>query len=291
VVGGSAKRRDMIRVINLQEVSKALGCGLLQTGTGLNQEQCLKRPGDTRWGSHYKSLQSLVNLFPTIVKVLAIVEKEDKDGTHREQAYGLLVYFQSFAFVFYLHLMLTILAITNTLSTALQRKDQDIVNAINCVRATRSPLEELRTEDWDKVLAEVYAFCDKHGIVMLEMDEAYVDPKNVRKKTGINNKHHFQVECFNVVIDWLLQELDSRFNETTSQLLVCSASLNPRDKFHDFNVEKLISLAKLYPSDFDSNDLRDLHHILPLYISDVREDERFSNLQTIAELSKKNGGN
>jgi hypothetical protein len=31
------------------------------------------------------SLQSLVNLFPTIVKVLAIVEKEDRDGTHREQ--------------------------------------------------------------------------------------------------------------------------------------------------------------------------------------------------------------
>jgi hypothetical protein len=32
VVGGSSKRRDMIRDINLQEMSKALGCG-----TGLNQ--------------------------------------------------------------------------------------------------------------------------------------------------------------------------------------------------------------------------------------------------------------
>jgi hypothetical protein len=29
VVGGSAKRRDMIRDINLEEVSKVLGCGLL----------------------------------------------------------------------------------------------------------------------------------------------------------------------------------------------------------------------------------------------------------------------
>jgi hypothetical protein len=93
VVGGSAKRRDMIQDINLEEVSKVLGCGLLQTGAVLNQEQCLKRPGDTHWGSRYMSLQSLVNLFPTIVKVLAIVEKEDRDGTHREQAWGLLVYF------------------------------------------------------------------------------------------------------------------------------------------------------------------------------------------------------
>ena len=42
VVGGSSKRRDMIRDINLKEVSKALGCGLLETRrTGLNQEQCL----------------------------------------------------------------------------------------------------------------------------------------------------------------------------------------------------------------------------------------------------------
>jgi len=41
MVGGSSKRRDMIRDINLKEVSKALGRGLLETGTGLNQEQCL----------------------------------------------------------------------------------------------------------------------------------------------------------------------------------------------------------------------------------------------------------
>ena len=102
VVGGSSKRRDMIRDINLKEVSKALGCGLLETGTGLNQEQCLQRPGDTRWSSHYKSLRSLVNLFQTIIKVLEFVENEDKNG----KAMGVLVYFQSFKFVFYLHLML-----------------------------------------------------------------------------------------------------------------------------------------------------------------------------------------
>jgi hypothetical protein len=177
--------------------------------------------------------------------------------------------------------MLIVLGITNTLSTALQQKDQDIVNGINCVRAIKSRLDELRRKDWDKLLAEVYAFCDKHDIAKLEIGEAYADPKNVRKKTGITNKHHFQVECFNDVIDWLLQELDSRFNETTSQLLVCLASLNPRDKFHNFNIERLSSLAKLYPSDFDSNDLRELDHILSLYITDVRGDERFSNLQTI----------
>jgi len=75
MVGGSSKRRDMIRDINLEEMSKALGCRQLQTGIELNQEQSLQRPRDTHWSSHYKSLKSLVDMFPTIVKVLEIVEK------------------------------------------------------------------------------------------------------------------------------------------------------------------------------------------------------------------------
>jgi len=133
----------------------------------------------------------------------------------------------------------------------------------------------------------VYAFCDEHDISKLEMDEPYIDPTRPRKKSGIINKHHFQVDCFNEVFDWLLQELDSRFNETTSQFLVCSAAFNPRDSFHDFNMDSLISLAKLYPSDFDSVQLRDLNSELFLYIGDVRQDDRFLNIQTIAELSIK----
>jgi hypothetical protein len=58
----------------------------------------------------------------------------------------------------------------------------------------------------------------------------------------------------------------------TNQLLVCY---------------KLISLAELHPSDFDSNDLSDLNTELFLCVDDVQQDDRFVNLQTIAELSKK----
>jgi hypothetical protein len=112
-------------------------------------------------------------------------------------------------------------------------------------------------------------------------------PNNQEKKSGITNKHHYEVDCFNEVIDWLVQELDSRFNETSSQLLICSAAFSPRDSFCDFSVESLISLAKLYPKDFSSNDLRDLRAQLNLYIADVKEDHRFSNLNTIGELAQK----
>jgi hypothetical protein len=49
----------------------------------------------------------------------------------------------------------------------------------------------------------------------------------------------------------------------------------------------LISLAKLYPEDFSSNDLRDLRAQLNLYIAYVKEDHKFSNLNTIGELAQK----
>jgi hypothetical protein len=69
--------------------------------------------------SHGKTLKSLIDLFRSVIKVLEYVGEEDSDRTNRDQTNGLLVYFQSFDFVFYLHLMLTVLTTTNTLSLAL----------------------------------------------------------------------------------------------------------------------------------------------------------------------------
>jgi hypothetical protein len=88
--------------------------------------------------------------------------------------------------------MLTILAATNSLSLALQRKDQDIVNAIGCVRSPRLHLDNLRREGWDK-LGEVNEFCDMHEIDILGMDDIYILilnslGKNLELPTSITRK-------------------------------------------------------------------------------------------------------
>ena len=44
-------------------------------------------------------------------------------------------------------------------------------------------------------------------------------------------------------------------------------------------------LGKTWKGFFD--DVRDLSHCLGLYIVDVREDNRFSNINTISELSQR----
>ena len=51
---------------------------------------------------------------------------------------------QSFEFVFNLHLVRSILGITNELSQALQRKDQDIVNALTLVQVSKQRLQMMR---------------------------------------------------------------------------------------------------------------------------------------------------
>jgi hypothetical protein len=107
--------------------------------------------------------------------------------------------------------------------------------------------------------------------------------KNLASQTSIT----YEVEGFTEVIDWLLQELYNRFNEKNSQLLVSSAAFSLRESFCDFNVESLVSLAKLYPDDFSSKNLRDLRDLVNMYIDDVREDEVFSNLNNIGELAQK----
>ncbi|PKA65687.1 hypothetical protein AXF42_Ash013102 [Apostasia shenzhenica] len=46
VVGGSCKRRDMLREKRIAEVKEALENDIILSGRGLNQKRSLKRPAD-----------------------------------------------------------------------------------------------------------------------------------------------------------------------------------------------------------------------------------------------------
>jgi hypothetical protein len=287
VVGSSCKRKDILREHHQAEVQKAIGSGDITTGTGLNQEICLQRPGDTRWNSHYKTLVGLSKMFPSVVKVLEYVEEDGTDAYKKRQANGLLKYFQSFDSAFFLHMMMMVFGLTNGLSKTLQRKDKDILNAISDVQSTKRELEKLRSQEgWESLLSKVHCFCHKHDISMMNMEDDYVNPKKPRQRTGINNEHHYRVDCFFVVLDLLREEFNNRFNEENSELLMCMSALSPSDLFSHFDKEKLIHLAKFYPDDFVHNDMATLEYQLGLYIDNVQHDERFANLQSISDLAK-----
>ena len=226
-------------------------------------------------------------MFSSVVKVLEYVEKDGTDTGKRRQARGLLKYFQTFDSAFFLHMMMMILALTNGLSKTLQRKNKDIVNAISDVESTKRELEKLRTnEGWDSLMRKVYCFCEKHDIPVLDMEDAYVNPKKPRQKTGINNEHYYCVDCFFAVLDLLGEEFNDRFNEVNSELLLCMSALSPSDLFCHFDKEKLLKLAKFYPGDFNHKDMVTLEHELGLYIDNILHDTRFSSLDRISDFAK-----
>ncbi|KAJ0800026.1 putative HAT dimerization domain, ribonuclease H-like superfamily [Helianthus annuus] len=162
----------------------------------------------------------------------------------------------------YLHLMKHILGITNLLSQALQRKDQDIVNAIQMVNATKQQLQTYRLEGFDSLLKDMASFCEKNEIEIVDMEDEYVNPKHKRKKTNITKRHYYEVENFNMVLDMQLQELDNRFSE-------------------------ILRLAEFYPFDFSYEERESLMIELGNYIIIMRKDGMFANVNGISNLAKR----
>ncbi|XP_021804545.1 zinc finger MYM-type protein 1-like [Prunus avium] len=154
IVGASCKRRDMLRDQLEKDIMEALEKDTLPTGRGLNQETCLKRPGDTRWNSHYGTLLSIIYMFKSVVKVLKLIIEDDSTDNISE-ANRSLRDIQFFEFVFQLFFMRFILGVTNDLSQALQRKDQDIGNAITLVKDCKDQLQHMRENAFEALLDQV----------------------------------------------------------------------------------------------------------------------------------------
>ncbi|XP_034203535.1 zinc finger MYM-type protein 1-like [Prunus dulcis] len=181
-----------------------------------------------------------------------------------------------------------ILGLTNDVSQALQKKDQEIVNAMALVKSCKEKLHWMRNNGFDALVEEVSSFCDKHHIDVPTMDEAFVLPGRSRRNAPIKtNRHHYRVELFIYVIDEQLTELDDRFNEVNTELLICLACLSPNDSFVAFDKQKLLRLAQFYPQDFSDGDLLALDDQLELYIHYVSSSSDFSDLQGIGDLAKK----
>ena len=118
----------------------------LEIGEGINQIGTLKHDGDTRWGSHLSSFRSLVLMFDAICSVLKNVIEDGNSSSQRSEADGPYDIITSFEFVFILHLMRELLGITDDLFQALQRKSQDILNAMHLVSLTKKLIQKFRDD-------------------------------------------------------------------------------------------------------------------------------------------------
>ncbi|XP_074378046.1 uncharacterized protein LOC141719568 [Apium graveolens] len=171
LVGASCKRKDMLRQKQHELTLKRLESCEIFSGKGKNQETSLTRPGDTRWGSHHRTILRLFFMWPSVVEVLGDIHQDATNQELKDITEGLLEKMETLKFVFMLHLMKVILAITNDLSEALKQRTQNIINAMTMVRSMKIKLQLLREEEWETFLEDVKKFCNDNLIEIPNMED------------------------------------------------------------------------------------------------------------------------
>ncbi|XP_022681255.1 uncharacterized protein LOC111256822 [Setaria italica] len=196
---------------------------------------------------------------------------------------------ESFEFVFILHLMIRVLGMTQDLSQCLQKKNQNIVRAIGLIGSVMRNMNEMRENGWDALFEEVKEFCLLNNIEIPNMEDMIPVRGRSRCRGAklVSYYHHFHHGIFNVVIDQVYCELNNRFPERSTQLLRCVACLDPRDSFANFEVQKLVELAKIYKDDFCDYDCIKLAGDLPIFIDEVRNDDNFDTCIDLGNLAEK----
>ncbi|XP_070036109.1 uncharacterized protein LOC142167823 [Nicotiana tabacum] len=195
-----ASNMEILRDEQAEKLEQLLVLGEVHTGSGLNQELGLQRAGDTRWGFYFKTMHNFISLFSSIVHVLRVLAIEGSNYHERSMAKSLMDDIRSYDFVYMLHLMLKVLALTYDLNMALRKKDQNIISAMKLVGFAKRQLQDMRDSRWNSLIEDVSLFCVKHGIVIPEMDINYVRGKSKRKKSSITYSYHLHVEVFYAII-------------------------------------------------------------------------------------------
>jgi hypothetical protein len=281
----SCKRKDLLLHKHRLTLLSKLDSGEISSGRGKQQETSLARQGDTRWGSHYKTLLRIESMWDSVIEVLEIVHQDERNPSG---AGGLVEKMECFSFVFNMKMMLQILRITNELSLLLQRKDQNVVQAMSLVVDVRTRLLNLRSEGWELLFEETKVFCLANNIPIPNMSDAL--PRYGRSRKGgrnnITQEHYYRVDTFYTAIDSIITELDHRFNELSSELLVGFSCLDPRNSFSKFDVDKLARIANIYHEDFSFDDCKTIKDQLKTFIIHVRRVEEFKACYDLASLAK-----
>ncbi|XP_025625988.1 uncharacterized protein [Arachis hypogaea] len=254
--------------------------------SGLNQIGTLQRAGDTRWGSHLNSVRSLLCMFDATCEVL---EKSTEEGNFSTRGDASAAYdaITSFEFVFVLHLMRNILEVSHDLCQALQRKNQDILNALTLVSTTKTLIQRMRESSWEAFIKEVILFCEKHEVEVPDLNAMHIPRRGRTRKIidQISVEHHYRVNLFLAVIDTQLQEINGRFNDNMVEFLTLSSTLDPRENYKLFSVNKVCELVeRFYPDDFTDQEKFHIRMQAQHYELDVPNHVELTNLCTISEL-------
>ena len=194
-MSASCRKKDALLQAHHDRMVAQLESGEISSGSGQNQETSLTRPGDTRWGSHHKTLVRIQLMWDSVIEALCSVSHDGTDAEEKGVASGYIIYMETFEFVIILHLMIRLLGLTNGLSNALQSKDQNIVSAMNMIVSVKNALQKLRDDGWEPLLLAATNFCGGRNITVPNMDDNIAARGYSRSsRKMVTCLHHYKVE-------------------------------------------------------------------------------------------------
>ena len=215
----------------------------------------LKQLSDTRWSCRYSSIQAVMSSLSAIVSTLEEIAEDS--NTRSVQARGLLHQVKSFSFFLSLVLFEKIFGITNNLSNLLQAEHLNYATAASCIKATKTTLSDLRSEEvWEKVWEQSLSLSEKFGIDVsparpqrarripqrldgdVRVDAALVTPR----ETAIEN---YRTHVYYATIDVLLEEMNNRFSELNLSILTALDAFLPSSS-HFLNMSTLSPFLSQY---------------------------------------------
>ncbi|TYH25430.1 hypothetical protein ES288_A03G168300v1 [Gossypium darwinii] len=257
IVSASSKRHDELQKAQAAEISRLIGT--------------LQLPGETRWSSHLNSVTSLLKMYNATSTILENLKNTTSNYSQRGDAHNAYNSLRSFEFIFILHVMKEVLGITDKLCQALQRRSQDILNAMSLVLTTKDLIQKLRDDRWNELLKNVISFCESSELDFPDMNAQYIVGRN-----------HYRVDIFFATIDTHLQELKSRFNENVVELLTLTIALDPKEFFKLFDIDKICILVnKFYPKYFSQQEKERHPYELKHYELDVCKHPDLRKISTL----------
>ncbi|KAH1064725.1 hypothetical protein J1N35_029712 [Gossypium stocksii] len=143
IASSSSKRHDELQKAQAAEITRLVSINELATGTGMNQIGTLQCPGETRWSSCLNSVTSLLKMYNATSTILENLKNTGSNYSQQGDAHNTYNRLISFEFIFILHMMKEVLGITDNLCQALQRRYQDVLNAMSLVLTMKDLIQKL----------------------------------------------------------------------------------------------------------------------------------------------------
>jgi hypothetical protein len=140
-------------------------------------------------------------------------------------------------------------------------------------------IQKLRDDGWDNLLENIVSFSKKSEIDIPDLSTRYIENRGHNQKNHITMEHHYYFDIFNTIINFQLQELDSRFGKKAMKLL----TLDPKNVYKFFKIDDIYIFAEKYCSlDFSEYEKINLRYQLRYFELDVLIDPTLQNLSFIA---------